>query len=80
MKVKVKIFFTHMTNFSRPIDHEELPFPKNYAPQIISKLVNQLPDCWQQTAALALLPALSVACGTMTYGKTKKPLWAAYED
>ena len=63
-----------MTNFSRPIDHEELPFPKNYAPQIISKLVSHLPDCWQQTAALALLPALSVACGAMTYGPNHKPL------
>lgn len=61
-------------NYTKPIDSEELPFPKHYAPQIITTLVNDLPACWQQTAALALLPALSVACGGMTYGKTQKPL------
>lgn len=60
--------------FTKPIDHEELPFPKLYAPELIKNLVNDLPACWQQTAALALLPALSVACGGMTYGKTEKPL------
>ena len=60
--------------YTKPIDHEELPFPSNYAPEIIKHLVHDLPACWQQTAAIGLLPALSVACSTMTYGKTKKPL------
>ena len=60
--------------YTRPIDSEELPFPKHYAPRIITTLVNDLPVCWQQTAAIGLLPALSVACGGMTYGKSEKPL------
>lgn len=60
--------------FFRPLDYEELPFPKSQAPALISGMVQSLPDCWQQTSALALLPSLSVACGGVTYGKNAKPL------
>ena len=65
---------TNPTTVQQPIDYEALPLPFNHTPQLIQTLVKQLPDCWQQTAALALLPALSVACGNISYGADKKPL------
>lgn len=65
---------TNLTTVQQPIDYEALPLPFNHAPQIIQTLVKQEPDCWQQTSTLALLPALSVACGNISYGADKKPL------
>ena len=64
----------NLSTVVQPIDYEALPLPFNHTPQIIQTLVKQLPDCWQQTAALALLPVLSVACGNISYGADKKPL------
>lgn len=55
----------------QPIDHEALPFPSKKAPELITTLVKQLPPCWQQTAALALLPALSTAAGGVSYAQGK---------
>jgi hypothetical protein len=56
-------FLTHQ----QPLDCEALPFPSANAPEVIKLLVNQLPACWQQTAALALLPALATAASRVTY-------------
>lgn len=56
-------FLTHQ----QPLDCEALPFPSAKAPEVIKLLVNQLPACWQQTAALALLPALATAASRVTY-------------
>ena len=65
---------TNPTTVQQPIDYEALPLPYRQAPALIQTLVKQLPDCWQQTASLALLPALSVACGNISYGADRKPL------
>lgn len=65
---------TNSSTVNQPIDFEALPLPFHQAPALIQTLVKQLPDCWQQTAALALLPALSVACGNINYGADNKPL------
>lgn len=65
---------TQHNNFNQPVDYEALPFPKKQAPKLIQLLVKQLPSCWQQTAALALLPSLSVACGRVSYSIKNKPL------
>lgn len=54
-----------------PIDFEALPYPGGQVPDLIKMLVEQLPPCWRQTATLALLPALSTACGRMSYGQNK---------
>jgi hypothetical protein len=56
-------FLTHQ----QPLDCEALPFPSAKAPEVIKLLVSQLPPCWQQTAALALLPALATAASRVTY-------------
>lgn len=56
-----------------PLDAEALPLPKQ-TPQIIKDLVAPLPKQWRQTAALALLPSLSTACGRISYGRKKHPL------
>lgn len=56
-------FLTHQ----QPLDCEALPFPSAKAPEVIKLLVSQLPACWQQTAALALLPALATAASRVTY-------------
>lgn len=64
----------NLSTVTQPIDYEALPLPFYQAPVLIQTLVKQLPDCWQQTAALALLPALSVACGKICYGADNKPL------
>lgn len=57
-----------------PLDYEALPYPKDAAPELMNVLVDQLPACWKQTAALALLPVLSTAAGRMSYGSNQKPL------
>ena len=59
--------------YAQPIDAEALPFPLKSTPKIINTLVKRLPKPWQQSSAMCLLPALSVACGQMTQ-ENGKPL------
>lgn len=54
------------------VDIESLPLPR--VPDLIFNLVKPLPKKWRQTATLALLPSLSVACGKVSYGKKQMPL------
>ena len=58
---------------SQSIDDEALPFPLRRAPKLIRKLVKGLPTAWQQSSAMCLLPALSVACGQLSQ-ENGKPL------
>lgn len=58
---------------SQPIDAEALPFPLKSTPKIMQTLVRRLPKPWQQSSAMCLLPALSVACGQLTQ-ENGKPL------
>ena len=58
---------SNFLNHQQPLDCEALPFPSAKAPEVIKLLVSQLPPCWQQTAALALLPALATAASRVTY-------------
>lgn len=63
-------YYFIMQNFQlhqQPIDCEALPFPTAKAPELINLLVSQLPPCWQQTASIALLPALATAASGVTY-------------
>lgn len=57
--------------FSQPIDNEALPFPFKSAPKLIQTLVGNLPKQWQQSSAMCLLPALSVACGQLSQSNGK---------
>lgn len=64
---------TNASIYAQPIDSEALPFPLKSAPKIIQTLVGKLPKQWQQSSAMCLLPALSVACGQLTQ-ENGKPL------
>lgn len=59
--------------YAQPIDAEALPFPLKSTPKIMQTLVKRLPKPWQQSSAMCLLPALSVACGQLTQ-ENGKPL------
>jgi len=68
MKNQILVMDTESKKFGQqPIDCEALPFPSAKAPELINLLVSQLPPCWQQTAAIALLPALATAASRVTY-------------
>ena len=50
----------------QPIDSEALPLPLKYTPKLIKTLVKYLPQEWKAPATMALLPALSTACGQLS--------------
>ena len=50
------------------IDNEALPFPIKSMPKLIQTLVSGIqPMVWKSSATLCLLPALSAACGQLSY-------------
>lgn len=50
----------------QPIDTEALPLPYRHMPELMRVLVRNLPSEWKAPATMALLPALSVACGQLS--------------